>query len=75
MLSSIASGCKHEVHVWTQIPYALVAGIAAMGLGDVMCSVYNQPWYLGLGAGALFLVLWIFIVGRRAVPSFELADA
>ncbi len=75
VLSSIASGCKHEVHVWTQIPYALIAGIAAMGLGDVLCSVYKQPWYVGLGAGALFLVLWIFIVGRRAEPNFELADA
>ena len=75
VLSSIASGCRHEEHVWTQIPYALVAGIAAMGLGDVACSVCGQPWYYGLGAGALFLLLVVFVIGRRPVPSFELADA
>lgn len=75
VLSSIASGCRHEEHVWTQIPYALVAAIGAMGLGDVMCSVYKQPWYYGLGAGAAFLIFVVLVFGRRAQPSFELADA
>jgi len=75
ILSSIASGCRHEEHVWTQIPYAFLAAIAAMGLGDVMCSVYQQPWYYGLGAGAIFLILALFIIGRRPVASFDLADA
>ena len=75
VLSSLASGCRHEEHVWTQLPYAVITAVAAMGLGDVMCSYYHQPWYYGLGAGAIFLLLWIYIVGRRAVPSFELADA
>ncbi len=71
VLSSIASGCPHEEHVWTQIPYALIAAVAAMGLGDVMCSVYSRPWYYGLGAGALFLLLFIFTVGRPAKASLE----
>ncbi len=65
VLSSVASGCRHEEHVWTQLPYALVAALAAMGLGDVMCSVYHQPWYFGLGAGAIFLTLVVLIFGRR----------
>ena len=69
VLSSIAAGCRHEEHVWTQIPYALVAAVAAMGLGDVMCSVYGQPWYYGLAAGAVFLALFVLIVGRRVVPT------
>ena len=68
VLSSVASGCRHEDHVWTQIPYALVAAVAAMGFGDVMCSVYDQPWYSGLGAGAIFLILVVLIFGRRAKP-------
>jgi len=68
VLSSVASGCRHEEHVWTQIPYAVVTAIAAMGLGDVMCSVYGQPWYYGLGAGAVFLLLVVLIFGRRAKP-------
>lgn len=69
VLSSLASGCRHEEHVWTQIPYALVGAAVAMGVGDVMCSVYGRPWYYGLGAGAILLVLIVFIVGRRPVPS------
>ena len=73
VLSSIAAGCKHEEHVWTQLPYALVAAVAAMGLGDVMCNVYHQPWYYGLGAGTGFLILFVFIVGRKPAPSFEYA--
>ncbi len=73
VLSSMAAGCKHEEHVWTQLPYALLAAVAAMGLGDVMCNVYQQPWYYGLGAGAGFLLLFVFIVGRRPVPSFDYA--
>ena len=68
VLSSVASGCRHEEHVWTQIPYALVAAVAAMGFGDVMCSVYHQPWYFGLGAGAIFLILVVLIFGRQARP-------
>jgi len=65
VLSSVASGCRHEEHVWTQFPYALVAAIAAMGLGNVLCSVYDQPWYYGLGAGCVFLLLIVLILGRR----------
>jgi len=65
VLSSIASGCRHETHVWTQLPYALVVALASMGLGDVMCNAYHQPWYYGLGAGAVFLFLFVLIVGRR----------
>ncbi len=65
VLSSIASGCRHEEHVWTQLPYALVTAIAAMGVSDVLCSIYNQPWYIGLGAGAIFLLLIVLIVGRK----------
>ena len=75
VLSSIAAGCPHEEHVWTQIPYALVAAIAAMGFGDVMCSVFDQPWYLGLAGGAVFLWLFVLIVGRRATITPETINA
>lgn len=64
VLSSVASGCRHEEHVWTQFPYALLAAIAAMGLGNVLCSVYDQPLYYGLGAGCVFLLLVVLIFGR-----------
>ena len=64
VLSSMASGCRHEEHVWTQIPYALVTAVAAMGFGDVMCNVYKVPVYYGLGAGAVFLLVVLLIFGR-----------
>ena len=65
VLSSIAAGCKHELHVWTQIPYAVVTAIVAMGVGDVACSVYGYPWYAGMGAGVVVLLLIVLIFGRR----------
>lgn len=62
VLSSIAAGCRHEEHVWTQLPYAIVTALAAVGAGEITCGIYGQPWYIGLasGAGALFLFLLIF---------------
>jgi Na+/H+ antiporter NhaC len=69
VLSSLASSCPHEEHVWTQIPYALVTAMVAMGLGDVLCSAYHQPWYYGLGAGAVALILIVLVFGRRAVAT------
>ena len=68
VLSSLASGCPHEEHVWTQLPYALVAAVVAMGLGDVLCSVFGQPWYYGLAAGAVVLLLIVLVFGRRPQP-------
>lgn len=68
VLSSVASGCRHEEHVWTQIPYALVTAVVAMGFGDVLCSVFGQPWYYGLAGGVVLLVLVVLLVGRRPAP-------
>jgi Na+/H+ antiporter NhaC len=69
VLSAIASECTIEEHVWTQLPYALVTAFAAMAVGDVMSSAYNQPWYYGLGAGAIVVVLIVFIFGRKSPPE------
>ncbi|UCE59790.1 MAG: hypothetical protein JSU63_20400 [Phycisphaerales bacterium] len=68
VLSSVASGCRHEEHVWTQLPYAIVGAIVAIGLGDVMCSVYAQPLHYGLGGGAVLLFLIVLAFGRHAEP-------
>jgi len=72
VLSSIAAECPHEEHVWTQLPYALVAAVAAMAFGDVMCSVYKQPWYYGLGAGAFLLLFVVIVFARSPKPSYEM---
>lgn len=72
VLSSIAAGCRHEEHVWTQMPYAIAGAVAQVALGNVLCGVYGQPWYVGLGAGTVFLALVVLIFGRRAVPVQQL---
>lgn len=64
VLSSIAAGCRHEDHVWTQIPYALVVAVVSMGVGDFMVNRFDQPWWIGLAAGAVVLFLIIYAVGR-----------
>ena len=35
VLSSIASGCDHIEHVRTQLPYALLVGSVAIGVGTI----------------------------------------
>ncbi|MCO6437527.1 MAG: Na+/H+ antiporter NhaC family protein [Phycisphaerae bacterium] len=73
VLSSLASGCRHEEHVWTQMPYALVTAVASMGLGDVLCSAYGVEWYWGLvaGSGFLLFVLLVFGRGTRVDPEAD----
>ncbi|MCP4246114.1 MAG: Na+/H+ antiporter NhaC family protein [bacterium] len=69
VLSSIASSCRLEEHVWTQIPYALVAAVVSVGAGHVLCNVFGKPWWMGLAAGVGVLLLIVLIVGRK--PSTE----
>jgi Na+/H+ antiporter NhaC len=71
VLSSLASECKHEEHVWTQIPYAITVAIVSAVCGNVLCQKFNQPWWIGLLAGCAALLLVVFILGRR--PQY--ADA
>lgn len=62
VLSSIASGCSLERHVWTQLPYALAAALAGMVFGDLLIAYAGAHWSLGLilGCGALgLLVRWL----------------
>ncbi|MEE4216560.1 MAG: Na+/H+ antiporter NhaC family protein [Xanthomonadales bacterium] len=61
ILSSMASGCDHIEHVRTQLPYALLVGIVALGAGSLPVA-YGLPWWLGLLAGGavLFAVLRFF---------------
>jgi Na+/H+ antiporter NhaC len=65
VLSSIASGCNHIEHVRTQIPYALVVGAAAVGLGTIPGGFGLPPWVSLLAGG---IVIWtvLRIFGRRA---------
>ncbi len=65
VLSSIASGCNHIEHVRTQLPYALLTGIVAVGIGTIPGGFGIPPWIsLLVGAAVLFAVLRL--LGRRA---------
>jgi len=65
VLSALASSCKLEEHVWTQIPYAMTAAAVAVLAGHGVCNVMKQPWWMGLAAGVLLLLLFVRVVGRR----------
>jgi len=65
VLSSLASDCPHEEHVWTQMPYAIVVAIVGMGLGDVLCSRFGQPPRIAIPAAMFVLLLFLVIFGRR----------
>jgi len=65
VLSSIASGCNHIEHVRTQLPYALLVGVAALLLGTIPGGFGLPPWVsLLVGVAVLYGILKIF--GRRA---------
>jgi Na+/H+ antiporter NhaC len=65
VLSSLATSCSLEQHVWTQIPYALTVAVVSMLCGDVLCRYYDQPWWVGLLTGSAALLLIVLAVGRK----------
>ncbi|MCH8054429.1 MAG: hypothetical protein IH895_10230, partial [Planctomycetes bacterium] len=69
VLSALACGCSLESHVWTQIPYALTAAVVAMVCGDLLCSHYQQSWYIGLLAGTALLVVIVYALGRKTAAA------
>jgi Na+/H+ antiporter NhaC len=73
VLSSLASSCSLEKHVWTQMPYALTVAVVSTLCGDIICRYYSQHWSVGLGVGAVLLLLIVLIVGRK--PPIESGSA
>ena len=69
VLSSVASSCSLELHVWTQMPYAVVTALVSILCGDVLCHYLEQPWYVGLAAGVVLLLLIVLVVGRRSAEA------
>ena len=68
ILSSLASGCDHVEHVRTQLPYAGLVGLVAIGFGSIPVAL-GVPVYIGLGAGAIFLGVMLRLLGRHAGAS------
>jgi Na+/H+ antiporter NhaC len=75
ILSSIGAGCRHEEHVATQLPYAVVVALVAIGIGDTFASGFQHPWYMGLIVGAMILVGFVFLFGRKTEPVAAVAPS
>ncbi len=68
VLSSIASGCDHIEHVRTQMPYAMVVGAVAIGIGTIPGGYGLSP-VISLPIGAALLVVFLRFFGRKADES------
>ena len=63
VLSSLATGCDHMDHVRTQIPYALLGGLAAILIG-VLPAGFGLPWFLLLPSAAVVMVVVHRFLGK-----------
>ena len=68
VLSSIASGCDHIEHVRTQMPYALLVGAIAIGIGTIPAGYGLPPW-VSIIAGLAILVTVLRFFGRSPDDS------
>ena len=68
ILSSMASSCDHIDHVRTQLPYALLAAVGGVLIGDIPTAYGFSPWFsIALSSVVMFLVLMLF--GKK-VPDY-----
>ncbi len=66
ILSSMATGCEHADHVRTQLPYALLTGLAAL-LAFIVAGQTGSAWSIVVGLAALVvLIVAATRVGRDA---------
>jgi len=64
IMSSLATGSDHIDHVRTQLPYAMLVGVVALGCGYLPVGWGLAPW-IGLAAGAVLVAAAVFVLGRR----------
>lgn len=64
IVTSISCGVEPHDHVRTQIPYALITAVVAVGVGFLPAGL-GWPSPLSLGLGAMLLVLLPWLAGRR----------
>lgn len=64
VLSSTASGCPHMAHVRTQLPYAMLAMVAAGGAG-YLGIVAGLPLWASYAGGIAIMVAGLYIFGKN----------
>ncbi len=68
ILTSMASGCELMDHVWTQMPYALSAGIAALFLCTIPAG-FGIPWWVLLILGISSQAIIISVFGKKLIKE------
>jgi len=63
VMSSLSAGCDHIEHVRTQLPYAILAGTAALLVGTVPTS-FGVPWWIGMLGAAAVTAIALRILGE-----------
>ena len=63
ILSSMASACDHIDHVRTQLPYAILAAIIGMAIGDIPTAFGLSPW-VSILVGTVLLVTFLMLFGK-----------
>jgi Na+/H+ antiporter NhaC len=63
VMSSLSAGCDHIEHVRTQLPYALLAGAAALGFGTIPTS-FGLPWWVGMLGATVVTVVSLRVLGQ-----------
>ena len=69
VMSSLSAGCDHIEHVRTQLPYAILAGAAALLCGTIPTSL-GLPWWLGMMLAAAVTALGLRVLGE-AVEDYR----
>lgn len=68
ILSSLASSCNHIEHVRTQLPYALVVGVASIIAGTIPAA-YGVPSIILFPAGLILLFITLWFLGKKVSPA------
>ena len=63
VMSSLSAGCDHIEHVRTQLPYAVLAGTAALLVGTVPTS-FGVPWWIGMLGAAAVTTIALRVLGE-----------
>jgi len=68
ILTSMASGCELMDHVWTQMPYAISAGLAALFLCTIPAG-FGLPWWILLIAGIVSQIIIVSFFGKKLISK------
>ncbi len=74
ILSSMASACDHIDHVRTQLPYAVLAAVIGMLVGDIPTAYGMSPW-ISIVAGIVLMVMFLRIFGKRVGDGMQPRNA